>query len=515
MHTLKMLMFFNVVSDMAGSQVSRVMTLKSFLLLHEASLAVYTHSLVVDSATTVDDPSTCTMHFGRLFGNQLGPLAVASMAALCLLSSQHQVDQDSQMELVPRCDDLLTRLFSTFYSHTSTSTDAQMDLQRQIQLCMQRGLNLPLPNISTTAAATIMSKGYSGLLDSLFSDLTEAVNMTALIRMNTPLRVVCGSLDLLIQSLDIISKQLIQSLREGATQHSQATQNAYQQAFCSSFRHVWLPFVQLLLSQSSAIHQPEIRAELMPRVCNLLGTLIVGLVPSHPQTQYISDDLQWLLTSALPSLTLDIISNQLWLSPECLSIATSFIRGLLEWGSSVDVSGVVLAYYDQVCALVSTALHRAVSPASSTGSIDSSTFSQSDLIFAQAVDFWTACVSYTRLSYICPVPSLTGVGAGGGGPPSITQKPSTKVSIRHFRDYSHFIATIVDTLCGYVLHRAHILWRSTGTVGDDSDGVLDEHSTWERVVALLASFANKPVFDTMLPDEELLFTQYLKVKSFF
>lgn len=187
-----------------------------------------------------------------------------------------------------------------------------------------------------------------------------------------------------------------------------------------------------------------------------------------------------------------------------------FTRTLLKWGASgVDLSSVVLQYFNQISERISTALCQLPIPASDATSADASLLIKTDLIFAYATDFWTACVSSTQLQYTYPTPSLNAIIPTNSVAPLTIPHISSTVPISYFKDYSHLISIIVESLGDYSVRRAYILSFCTQKMVDSN--ILDDLSAWDKMVALFASFVSKPSFEIFPYSEEALFTQYLKV----
>jgi hypothetical protein len=148
--------------------------------------------------------------------------------------------------------------------------------------------------------------------------------------------------------------------------------------------------------------------------------------------------------------------------------------------------------------------------------VDINILSQTDLIFAHAIDFWTACVSHTQLQYIYPTPSLKENNTiASSSIPTTAPRPhsatTTAASIINFQDYNHLHSVVAGTLGDYSVRRAYLLSFSAQKAVDKNDALLDDLDAWDKMVALLNSFSSKPVSETFSMAEEALFTSYLKV----
>lgn len=299
------------------SPIIRVMTFKSFLLLHEASLSISTRTLIL-LCQCVGDPSVDPSNsFSHLFGTQLGPLCVATVTALSLLSQSAGIEK-----IIMACDDILTRVLdSNFPLHSDPDVVSVLR-----QKCIQRGIELVMPNCPSLVPA-IQSRGYTALAELASSDANIAASVTTLITSDVPVLAIIRSIELLTQGLDIICASVTKQLRLSS---DLTMAMSIQATFCRvnyhNCRRVWLPMIQLLLSLYDVAH----RVALMPSICTLLEKVISSLAPVETPSgaqQAIADstDLVILLTDALPQLSLDLVSIHLWSSPECLRVVTSLM----------------------------------------------------------------------------------------------------------------------------------------------------------------------------------------------
>jgi len=353
------------------------MTFKSFLLLYEASLTISTRAFILLQGTSAssqahvicaecsaEDVDTCACKDRRhiaatekdsvvqfrkslsyFFGTQLGPLCIATVTAMSLLSLQAQVSTSAQ--IASACDDILLRILDSFFpvtnTHSSSSEDSDIYVLKQ--RCVQKGVELVIPNCPILAAA-VQSGGFSALLGSASSDSDPTVetNKATLIRSGAPLLAAHRLVELLALGLDTISASAIKQFQLFGSNTTTdllsvatATSNTMSMSMYTSFcqvqyhcsRQVWLPLVQFLLSYHDVIY----RETLMPIVFNLMEKLVSTLTPHvgmlHSATTIDSNadsNLVVLLTDTLPTLAYSIVSTSLWQSPDSLRVATSVIK---------------------------------------------------------------------------------------------------------------------------------------------------------------------------------------------
>lgn len=299
---------------------SRVMTFKSFLLLHEASLTASSRGLAV--LQCVSDPQTdSSLSTSHLIGTQLGPLCVALVTALCL-SAPHPESQTP--EQLRAYDELLLRTLDVFFPIASNPSAPALR-----QKCVQQGLEL-IVSMCPSLAAAVLSGGYTSLLNLATTDITIMARITALVAGNVPLMALIRVTELIAQGLDIICSSSTRQWRQCSDAMLAARlQISFCQIYYRTARHVWLPLAQQLLSYCCSSHRADTRAVLMSPICSLMEKLIGGLTPIPGLSQSTgvdSADLVDLLSNSLPTLSLSLVTSQLWLSPECIRVASSVIK---------------------------------------------------------------------------------------------------------------------------------------------------------------------------------------------